>query len=940
MKVKAGVHGDKLTQIRNDLQPWTTYGNGDHNQNRQTQQHQETKNHMVDSLTKLGYDKESAAYALKKVHYESVEAAANFLKQLNAPSSSKNANSNPPPPPPPKYVDPDQPSPSSASIQQQRQMASSSSSSSAHVNGHRAITVGTTTNYEDSGSSRSNSPLPPQMPSPSYGGMRGHPPSYSVASSASPSSARQHTPLTGDYQTSHIKLTTSPHQKMDMYSQQMRQQPRPSIIIDQGGGTSGYLIRDFYKTPTEGAVSAPLGVTRMATGSNSSSLASMGGQPRATTSGYMPSPPSYNASQAHSSVPPPGVMKNFTGVPKSVVNINVTPQTRGNGRNYLLEMDRDGNPIDRFAMPSMIQEMQNMRLSHPEDERVMMNYEDELRPSTSRDMQALLRQHQERAAAAAAAFGFRPSTSATPPSYTQAIGQQNSPLLNSVTSSSSSYMMTSSLSSSTASSSHHQNPNRVITSRDRSPSSRHAQQKRGSNTTTTSSASSSYHQPVTQKASIRRCSSPLPDTIKTRLDDKKYENCISPIQAPMFKFYMEQHVERLLIQYKERERRHRQLQREMSEIKMGDQMKQKFLQLLHNKENQYMRLKRQRLSREMFEVIAGIGIGAFGKVSLVKKKDTGKPYAMKTLNKKDVIKKQQHAHVKAERDILAEADSKWIVRLYFSFQDERHLYFIMEYVPGGDLMQLLINMGIFKEDLAKFYTAELTCALEYVHSLGFIHRDIKPDNILIDQQGHIKLTDFGLCTGLRWTHNREYYPDESGAVHQRVDSFAQMANMPQQDQNYKILHSRQQRKRDKSLSVVGTGNYMAPEVILKQGHTKLCDWWSVGVILYEMVFGRPPFLSMTDNPDETRDKILNWNRCLDTSERAGGGRLKRECIDIIRRLICDTEHRLGRKGPSEVKKHPWFKDIDFNTIRDSPAPYKPTVKHPTDTSNFDQFTVC
>lgn len=127
---------------------------------------------------------------------------------------------------------------------------------------------------------------------------------------------------------------------------------------------------------------------------------------------------------------------------------------------------------------------------------------------------------------------------------------------------------------------------------------------------------------------------------------------------------------------------------------------------------------------------------------------------MKILSKEDVIQKQQAAHVKAERDILAEANSSWIVKLYFSFQDSRNLYFIMEYVPGGDLMQHLIVQGVFSERLARFYTAELTCALEYVHSLGFIHRDIKPDNILIDRKGHLKLTDFGLCTGLRWTHDK------------------------------------------------------------------------------------------------------------------------------------------------------------------------------------------
>lgn len=118
--------------------------------------------------------------------------------------------------------------------------------------------------------------------------------------------------------------------------------------------------------------------------------------------------------------------------------------------------------------------------------------------------------------------------------------------------------------------------------------------------------------------------------------------------------------------------------------------------------------------------------------------------------------------MKAERDILAEADNEWVVRLYYSFQDRDSLYFVMDYIPGGDMMSLLIRMGVFPEPLARFYIAELTLAIESVHKMGFIHRDIKPDNILIDSDGHIKLTDFGLCTGFRWTHNSKYYQKGEG----------------------------------------------------------------------------------------------------------------------------------------------------------------------------------
>lgn len=188
--------------------------------------------------------------------------------------------------------------------------------------------------------------------------------------------------------------------------------------------------------------------------------------------------------------------------------------------------------------------------------------------------------------------------------------------------------------------------------------------------------------------------------------------------------------------------------------------------MLKQKETIYLRLKRAKMDRSMFDVITKIGVGAFGEVSLVRKYTTesddhqnleSQLYAMKTLRKVDVIRRNQVAHVKAERDILAEAELEWVTKLYYSFQDKENLYFIMEYIPGGDLMALLIKKGIFEEPLAVFYIAELVLAIESVHKMGFIHRDIKPDNILIDKDGHIKLTDFGLCTGFRWTHNSKYY---------------------------------------------------------------------------------------------------------------------------------------------------------------------------------------
>ena len=152
-----------------------------------------------------------------------------------------------------------------------------------------------------------------------------------------------------------------------------------------------------------------------------------------------------------------------------------------------------------------------------------------------------------------------------------------------------------------------------------------------------------------------------------------------------------------------------------------------------------------------------IGKGSFGEVRVVQKVDTGKIYAMKTLRKSEMLKKDQLAHVRAERDVLAESNSPWVVQLYYSFQDSAYLYLLMEFLPGGDLMTMLIKYDTFSEDVTRFYIAECVLALEGIHQLGFIHRDIKPDNILIDRKGHIKLSDFGLSTGFHKQHDNAYY---------------------------------------------------------------------------------------------------------------------------------------------------------------------------------------
>ncbi|XP_061579307.1 serine/threonine-protein kinase LATS2 [Cololabis saira] len=428
--------------------------------------------------------------------------------------------------------------------------------------------------------------------------------------------------------------------------------------------------------------------------------------------------------------------------------------------------------------------------------------------------------------------------------------------------------------------------------------------------------------------------SPVP-VRKNGRDEEKRESRIKTYSPFAFKFYMEQHIENVMKTYQQKLNRRLQLEQEMSKAGLSEAEQEQMRKMLNQKESNYNRLRRAKMDKSMFVKIKTLGIGAFGEVCLTRKVDTDALYAMKTLRKKDVLNRNQVAHVKAERDILAEADNEWVVRLYYSFQDRDSLYFVMDYIPGGDMMSLLIRMGVFPEHLARFYVAELTLAIESVHKMGFIHRDIKPDNILIDLDGHIKLTDFGLCTGFRWTHNSKYYQKGS---HVRQDSMEpsdfwdDVSNCRCGDR-LMTLEQRANRQHQRCLahSLVGTPNYIAPEVLLRKGYTQLCDWWSVGVILFEMLVGQPPFLAST--PTETQIKVINWESTLQVPAQV---KLSPESVDIIGRLCCSAEERLGANGAGEIKAHPFFAPVDFSSnLRQQPAPYRPKIAHPMDTSNFD-----
>ena len=400
-----------------------------------------------------------------------------------------------------------------------------------------------------------------------------------------------------------------------------------------------------------------------------------------------------------------------------------------------------------------------------------------------------------------------------------------------------------------------------------------------------------------------------------------------------FKFFMEQHIENIYRSYQQRQQRRLKLEQEMAKRGLDEATSEQMRRILYQKESNFLRIKRAKMHKEMFETVKPLGIGAFGVVSLVKKVDTRKFYAMKTLRKADVLRRNQVAHVKAERDILAEADNEWVVKLFFSFQDIENLYFVMEYIPGGDMMSLLIKLGTFPEHLTLFYISELVCAIESVHKMGFIHRDIKPDNILIGADGHIKLTDFGLCTGFRWTHDSKRYLPKGH--HQRHHSM-EPGQWEDEEAPIKPLELRRVKDKDHhnryiAHSLVGTPNYIAPEILRRVGYTQLCDWWSVGVIMYEMLVGQPPFMAPT--PAETQLKIMNWSQYLHIPRHSP---MSQAAADLVLCFCCDQNDRIGRNGVEEIKRHPFFSAIDWGVgIRNYEPPYIPKIMFESDTSNFD-----
>jgi len=288
-----------------------------------------------------------------------------------------------------------------------------------------------------------------------------------------------------------------------------------------------------------------------------------------------------------------------------------------------------------------------------------------------------------------------------------------------------------------------------------------------------------------------------------------------------------------------------------------------------------------------FEQGDTLGTGTFGRVRLVQHKETAKYYALKILKKSEIIRLKQVDHIKSEVSLLKEISHPFVVNLMGHFQDERKLYMVLEYVAGGELFSHLRREGRFTDDHGRYYAAEIVLAFAYMHSLNVVYRDLKPENLLISPTGHMKITDFGFAKKIE----------------------------------------------DKTWTLCGTPEYLAPEIIQSKGHGKAVDWWALGILCFEMLAGYPPFYD--ENPFGIYQKILQgkveFPRQFDQKAK-----------DIIKRLLTNAkDKRLGnmKKGADDIKNHKWFAKTDWDATFSCslPAPFIPDVSGENDTHNFDPY---
>ncbi|CAI6094035.1 unnamed protein product [Clonostachys chloroleuca] len=353
------------------------------------------------------------------------------------------------------------------------------------------------------------------------------------------------------------------------------------------------------------------------------------------------------------------------------------------------------------------------------------------------------------------------------------------------------------------------------------------------------------------------------------------------------------------------------------------------------RERANLRKRRVRLRHGDFQILTQVGQGGYGQVFLAQKKDTREVCALKVMSKKLLFKLDEVRHVLTERDILTTAQSEWLVRLLYSFQDEKSIYLAMEYVPGGDFRTLLNNTGVLSNRHARFYIAEMFCSVDALHQLGYIHRDLKPENFLVDSTGHVKLTDFGLAAGVLAPSKIESMriklekasetavpfgkPMDQRTVAERRESYR---NMRENDVNY-------------AKSIVGSPDYMAPEVLRGEEYDYTVDYWSLGCMLFEALTGFPPFAGAS--PDETWRNLKHWKEVLKRPVWEDPNYfLSNRTWNFITTCINSRSRRFS--NIKDIFEHQYFAEVDWDTLRQSRAPFVPELDSETDAGYFDDFS--
>ncbi|KAJ3568367.1 hypothetical protein NPX13_g6446 [Xylaria arbuscula] len=362
-----------------------------------------------------------------------------------------------------------------------------------------------------------------------------------------------------------------------------------------------------------------------------------------------------------------------------------------------------------------------------------------------------------------------------------------------------------------------------------------------------------------------------------------------------------------------------------------DKMWQKYA----GRERAALRKRRVRLRHGDFQILTQVGQGGYGQVFLAQKKDTREVCALKVMNKKLLFKLDEIRHVLTERDILTTANSEWLVRLLYSFQDDKSIYLAMEYVPGGDFRTLLNNTGVLSNRHARFYIAEMFCSVDALHKLGYIHRDLKPENFLVDSTGHVKLTDFGLAAGnvaSSKINSMRIRLEKASETHVPFGKAMDQRTIAERREGYQTM-----RENDVNYakSIVGSPDYMAPEVLRGEEYDFTVDYWSLGCMLFEALTGFPPFAGST--ADETWRNLKHWRDVLKRPVWEDPNYfLSNRTWSFITTCINSRSKRFSTI--KEIFEHPYFSEVDWDTLRQSKAPFVPELDSETDAGYFDDFS--